>query len=1075
MPKLPLRYLLASTILLGGLSATSSALSAQTPVSTSAKSTILLGNGVVEPHQDSLPAGRPVAFSFRARAGGIAARVHVYVGNKNTANTILVGLYRNAHGRPGKLLGTGSIFSPRAGSWSTTQLNAGQVAPGETYWLTVLGVSGKLGYRDRQHGRCVSATTPVTGLRSLPHSWGAARLHNHLRCPISAYASTVIATTSPANTNPLAVSSVFGPLPSSTLGKSKAEASKPTSAPANSSPPIIKGTTSEGNVLASTNGTWTGAPTLYTYQWLDCNTAGERCSNVSGAQTSTHTLAATDLGHTMRVIVTATNAVGSTPADSAATAVVPDPKVIPPANSALPSITGTAKQGQVLTASKGTWSGSPTTYAYQWQDCDSKGNNCTNTSGATSATHTLTSADVGHTVRVVVTAANAGGSIPATSAATALVPVPPANSVVPAITGTITQGQVLTASKGTWTGSPTSYTYQWQDCDSTANNCTSISAATSTTHTLGSGDVEHRLRVVVTATNAGGSTSATSAATSEVPPAAVARPTNSALPSITGTTTEGQVLTTSKGTWTGSPTSYTYQWQDCDTSANNCTSISGATSITHTLTSTDVGHQLRAVVTAANAGGPTSATSAATATVAALPVTAPTNSALPSITGTTTQGQVLTTSKGTWTGSPTSYTYQWRDCDASGNNCTNISGASAATHTLTSTDVGHQLRAVVTAANAGGSTSATTAATGTVAAPSGGGGTAYPACTQTISQGANVASTVNSAAAASVICLNSGSYGSVTLNATHSGNVTLQAAPSAHATVSSMNISGSHVVLRGLWFGGEVTLQEGTSFITLDHNDITGGGEGVVLNTSDCTVPNAPKFSGCGPHEPITDVTMTGNHFHNIGENHTEDAIHLDNWRNIVITGNEFDHIIESGEHTDCLQSVYGGENLTFEHNYEHDNDCQGFFVKDGDVTNVTFSENLFLRDQEADAAGEKFGNLAQFWNIHELTMENNTIWDGKGLVLVAEGSSVSPTATVDHNLFSYFSVSKAVGTPYALTENHNIFENDPSSISRNSTDSVTANPGFDNTATDDYRLASNPNGIGIDWSPVGQQYGPNS
>ena len=89
---------------------------------------------------------------------------------------------------------------------------------------------------------------------------------------------------------------------------------------------------------------------------------------------------------------------------------------------------------------------------------------------------------------------------------------------------------------------------------------------------------------------------------------------------------------------------------------------------------------------------------------------------------------------------------------------------------------------------------------------------------------------------------------------------------------------------------------------------------------------------------------ISGNHFHGIGQSGSEDAIHLDNWRNVTVSRNEFDHIIESGNHTDCLQSVYGGTNLTFTRNYEHDNDCQGFFVKDGDATNVTVSDNLFVR-----------------------------------------------------------------------------------------------------------------------------------
>src|SRR5581483_10596540 len=76
----------------------------------------------------------------------------------------------------------------------------------------------------------------------------------------------------------------------------------------------------------------------------------------------------------------------------------------PPQNAALPSITGTARQGQTLTASSGSWGGTtPITYVYEWQRCDKSGAACSAISGASSATYQLVAADVGHTVRVKVT------------------------------------------------------------------------------------------------------------------------------------------------------------------------------------------------------------------------------------------------------------------------------------------------------------------------------------------------------------------------------------------------------------------------------------------------------------------------------------------------------------------------------------------------------------------------------------------------------------------------------------------------------------------------------------------------
>lgn len=93
-----------------------------------------------------------------------------------------------------------------------------------------------------------------------------------------------------------------------------------------------------------------------------------------------------------------------------------------PASTSAPTVSGTAQQGQTLTASPGTWTNTPTAYAYQWQHCDASGANCTDVAGASGSTYAVTAADVGSTLRVNVTASNGvGASQPAASAATAVV------------------------------------------------------------------------------------------------------------------------------------------------------------------------------------------------------------------------------------------------------------------------------------------------------------------------------------------------------------------------------------------------------------------------------------------------------------------------------------------------------------------------------------------------------------------------------------------------------------------------------------------------------------------------------
>jgi hypothetical protein len=184
-----------------------------------------------------------------------------------------------------------------------------------------------------------------------------------------------------------------------------------------------------------------------------------------------------------------------------------------PQNTAAPTITGTAKEGSTLTAADGTWSNSPTSFTYQWQRCASDGTGCGDLAGATAKTYVLVAGDVGHTDRVVVTAANADGKASATSAATDVVGSKngPTNSVRPALSGSAAVGGTLSVSNGTWSPTPSSFTRQWQRCTADGTGCVNIAGATGQTYGVRSEDVGHRLQALVTAhTSAGEQTTAAS-------------------------------------------------------------------------------------------------------------------------------------------------------------------------------------------------------------------------------------------------------------------------------------------------------------------------------------------------------------------------------------------------------------------------------------------------------------------------------------------------------------------------------------------------------------------------------------
>jgi hypothetical protein len=120
-------------------------------------------------------------------------------------------------------------------------------------------------------------------------------------------------------------------------------------APVNTAEPKITGTAQVGETLTASTGTWTSASTIsYAYQWRRCNTQGNGCANIGGADSSSYLVRGADQGNTLRVRVTARNADGSATATSNATDVVkPRGSTPPPAATGCPSGSGTADVGSV--------------------------------------------------------------------------------------------------------------------------------------------------------------------------------------------------------------------------------------------------------------------------------------------------------------------------------------------------------------------------------------------------------------------------------------------------------------------------------------------------------------------------------------------------------------------------------------------------------------------------------------------------------------------------------------------------------------------------------------------------------
>ena len=276
----------------------------------------------------------------------------------------------------------------------------------------------------------------------------------------------------------------------------------------------------------------------------------------------------------------------------------------------VPEISGTAGVGNTLTASDGTWTNTPASYTYRWLVSNHGADVWTAATGATGTTadYVVPQSYGGKDLKVRVIAHNGATWSNAAYSLVVTVPAPPVNAGganAPQISGTVTVGETLTATHGTWTNAPETdagYAYEWQ---------VSVNGQDGWTAALGEGgdtaeydvdltDDNKYLRVMVTATNAAAAVEAVSSATAQV---AIPAPTSSAVPQITGTVEIGRTLTASSGTWDFA-TDYAYVWQSsADGSTWDAAPGSGAATSSYIVAAADAGRYLRVRVTGSNRNG----------------------------------------------------------------------------------------------------------------------------------------------------------------------------------------------------------------------------------------------------------------------------------------------------------------------------------------------------------------------------------------------------------------------------------------------------------------------------------------
>lgn len=360
--------------------------------------------------------------------------------------------------------------------------------------------------------------------------------------------------------------------------------------------PYITGTPAVGETLTSTGGDWSASGT-FTYQWFANGQA------IAGANGLSLVLTPDTQGKTIKFRVIETS--GKTPANGEVVDSADTTTILPGVlrNTVRPTISGDLRVAAVLTADPGTWSLASPNFSYQWYA------NGDAIDGATQRTYTLTAAEKGDRISVVVTARAQGYTNgTASSVSTAAVgDNTPKNTVAPSISGTPAVASLLTADPGTWTPSGLAYAYQWF-ADGVA-----ISGATAQTYRLTDAEFGKSITVKVTASTQGYvPASVTSAAVGPV--VAGQAITVSGGPKVSGSAAPGGVLTVTVGTYTPSDATVSVQW------LRNGVAIPGATGTVYTVTSADVDQLVSAQVTYARTGYVTTVRTSPAVQVASTPV-----------------------------------------------------------------------------------------------------------------------------------------------------------------------------------------------------------------------------------------------------------------------------------------------------------------------------------------------------------------------------------------------------------------------------------------------------------------------
>jgi hypothetical protein len=297
--------------------------------------------------------------------------------------------------------------------------------------------------------------------------------------------------------------------------------------------------------------------------------------------------------------------------------------------------------------------------------------------------------------------------------------------------------------------------------------------------------------------------------------------------------------------------------------------------------------------------------------------------------------------------------------------------------------------------------------------------------------------------------------------------VTLRAQNPGQATLGSVTASGSGVTVER-FVTGSLNVTGGGDRIAYNHNRSTGGVY-IIGNTT----------------APAKNVELNGNVINPSTGSGEKDSIQAQRFEALKIENNEIWIADEDGNHNDGLQTVWGGHGMIFRGNWMRGGaGSQGFFIKDGEVTNVTFEDNLIAgRPEKLPWAGSPLQffdvvpNAADpFYTGYGMYIRHNTIWSNPNTVYARECQNKA--ILFEYNVVDGWNAPDGTSCVVSqLTQDYNVVTS--GTIGKRGPHDTSVTPSFVNSAAQDWTLTPSSSGnfstgrAGVTWKTSEKTYGP--